>query len=102
MLCCCLQYEKPWDPKAPVLKTCNPNRMVAVSHTQPPQPVETGAEVIFTYDVKFTVSSTQLPICCEVHKRSLILPPPSLCSAQVKFSEVTVKYSSSQAITCIA
>uniref|UniRef100_A0A383W0F6 Transmembrane 9 superfamily member n=1 Tax=Tetradesmus obliquus TaxID=3088 RepID=A0A383W0F6_TETOB len=50
------QYEKPWDPKAPVLKTCNPNRMVAVSHTQPPQPVETGAEVIFTYDVKFTQS----------------------------------------------
>jgi hypothetical protein len=40
-----------------VLKTCNPNRMVAVSHTQPPQPVETGAEVIFTYDVKFTVSA---------------------------------------------
>lgn len=50
------QFEKPWDPKNPVLQTCNPNRMVAVSHTQPPQAVEPGAEVIFTYDVKFTVS----------------------------------------------
>lgn len=52
------QYEKPFDPKNLVLQTCNPNRMVAVSHTQPPQPVEPGAEVIFTYDVKFTVSDS--------------------------------------------
>ncbi|KAF8064568.1 TMN7 [Scenedesmus sp. PABB004] len=50
-------YEAPWDPRAPVLTTCNANRMVAVSHSQPPQPVERGAEVVFSYDVKFTQST---------------------------------------------
>ena len=50
------EYEAPWDKKNPVLNTCNPGRMIAVSHTQSPQAVEEGEEVIFTYDVKFTVS----------------------------------------------
>jgi transmembrane 9 superfamily protein 2/4 len=49
-------YEKPWDPAKPVLDTCNPGRMIAVSHSQPPQPVEAETEVIFTYDVRFTQS----------------------------------------------
>ena len=50
-------YEAPWDDKNPVLNTCNPSRNMAVSHTQIPQVVEEGEEVIFTYDVKFTVST---------------------------------------------
>lgn len=48
-------YEGSWDTALPSLSTCNPNRMVAVSHAQPPQLVAAGEEVIFTYDVKFTV-----------------------------------------------
>eukprot|EP00879_Flechtneria_rotunda_P022456 GHRR01023707.1.p1 GENE.GHRR01023707.1~~GHRR01023707.1.p1 ORF type:complete len:284 (+),score=67.63 GHRR01023707.1:208-1059(+) len=51
------EYEEPWDANKPTLNTCNPGRMIAVSHSLPPQPVEEGAEVIFTYDVKFTVGS---------------------------------------------
>eukprot|EP00879_Flechtneria_rotunda_P003817 GHRR01004057.1.p1 GENE.GHRR01004057.1~~GHRR01004057.1.p1 ORF type:complete len:639 (+),score=130.92 GHRR01004057.1:208-2124(+) len=50
------EYEEPWDANKPTLNTCNPGRMIAVSHSLPPQPVEEGAEVIFTYDVKFTES----------------------------------------------
>lgn len=50
------EYETPWDKNNPVLNTCNPGRMIAVSHSLPPQPVQEGVEVIFTYDVKYTVS----------------------------------------------
>jgi hypothetical protein len=49
-------YDKPWDSKSPTLKTCNPGSMVAVSHSLPPQSVDEGSEVIFTYDVKWSVS----------------------------------------------
>jgi hypothetical protein len=49
-------YEGTWDPKDPVLNTCHPGRSVPVSHTQRPQQVQEGAEVIFSYDVKYTVS----------------------------------------------
>jgi hypothetical protein len=38
-----------------VLKTCNAARMVPVSHSVSPQPVAENVEVIFSYDVKFTV-----------------------------------------------
>jgi hypothetical protein len=48
-------YDEPYDPKQPVLKTCNPARAIAVSHSLSPQPVSKGTEVIFSYDVKFTV-----------------------------------------------
>ncbi len=48
-------YDKPWDMANPTLKTCNPNRMVAVTHDQKLQPVGEGAEVIFTYDGRFEV-----------------------------------------------
>jgi transmembrane 9 superfamily member 2/4 len=48
-------YDKPWDAGNPSLKTCNPGRMISVSHSQPPLEVKEGNEVIFTYDVKFTV-----------------------------------------------
>ncbi|KAF8062046.1 TMN7 [Scenedesmus sp. PABB004] len=41
----------------PALSTCNPGRMIAVSHSQPPQQVGEGEEVVFTYDVKFTQST---------------------------------------------
>jgi transmembrane 9 superfamily member 2/4 len=51
-------YEAPWDAQNPILSTCNPARMVHVSHELPPQPVQEGAEVIFSYDVKFQVSNT--------------------------------------------
>lgn len=50
------EYDKPWDAKNPTMTTCNPARMIAVSHSLPPQPVEEGAEVVFTYDVKWSVS----------------------------------------------
>jgi transmembrane 9 superfamily protein 2/4 len=49
-------YDKPWDSKSPTLKTCNPGSAVAVSHSLPPQSVDEGSEVIFTYDVKWSVS----------------------------------------------
>eukprot|EP00798_Chlamydomonas_sp_ICE-L_P030680 gene30680-35704_t len=49
-------YEAPWDPATPVLKTCSPGRMVYVTHNLTPQPVEDGSEVIFSYDVKFVGS----------------------------------------------
>jgi len=52
------EYESPWDPKNPSLTTCNPGRMIAVSHSLPPQPAEEGSEVVFTYDVKWSVSNT--------------------------------------------
>ncbi len=50
------EYEKPYDKQSPVLNTCNPGRAVKVTHNQPPQPVQDGVEVIFTYDVMFAVS----------------------------------------------
>jgi transmembrane 9 superfamily protein 2/4 len=52
------EYDKPWDAKNPTMTTCNPARMIAVSHSLPPQPVDEGAEVVFTYDVKWSVSHT--------------------------------------------
>jgi transmembrane 9 superfamily protein 2/4 len=51
------EYESPYDKNNPDLKTCNPGRMVHVTHSLPPQSVEEGTEVIFTYDVIFQVSS---------------------------------------------
>ena len=51
------EVEGTWDFKKPALKTCNPSKMVAVSHNQPPQLVAKDESIIFTYDVKFTVSS---------------------------------------------
>jgi transmembrane 9 superfamily protein 2/4 len=53
-------YDHPWDEKKPVLNTCNPGRMIAVSHSLSPQEVRETAEIIFTYDVKFTVSNCQV------------------------------------------
>ncbi|GBF92602.1 hypothetical protein Rsub_05216 [Raphidocelis subcapitata] len=50
------EYEGAWNKGATVLSTCNAGRMVLVSHSQPPQEVKEGNEVIFTYDVKFTES----------------------------------------------
>lgn len=49
-------YEGSWDKSSPVLDTCNPGRMIYVTHNLPPQPVEAGQEVVFTYDVRFVVS----------------------------------------------
>lgn len=48
-------YEPPWDKASPILNTCNPGRMIYVTHQLPPQPVQEGVEVIFSYDVKFVV-----------------------------------------------
>ena len=72
-------YEPPWDKASPVLNTCNPGRMIYVTHNLPPQPVQEGVEVIFSYDVKFVVSGEQgrrcptslrgctcLQLCCSV------------------------------------
>eukprot|EP00798_Chlamydomonas_sp_ICE-L_P013447 gene13447-19305_t len=49
-------YEAPWDSSQTTFNTCNPGRMVYVTHNLPPQPVEDGAEVIFSYDAKFVTS----------------------------------------------
>jgi transmembrane 9 superfamily protein 2/4 len=49
-------YEQPWNPNKPILETCNPGRMKYVSYDQPPQVVEEGEEIIFTYDVLFQTS----------------------------------------------
>jgi transmembrane 9 superfamily protein 2/4 len=49
-------YEQPWNPVRPVLKTCNPGSMTYVTHGLPPQLVEENEEVIFTYDALFKVS----------------------------------------------
>ncbi len=49
------EYEPPYDKNNPDLKTCNPGRMVHVTHSLPPQQVDEGAEVVFTYDVIFQV-----------------------------------------------
>ncbi|GLI64024.1 hypothetical protein VaNZ11_007185 [Volvox africanus] len=50
------EYEAPWDKTSPILNTCNPGRMIYVTHSLPPQPVQEGVEVIFSYDVKFVAS----------------------------------------------
>ena len=49
-------YDNIFNAEKPELNTCNPGKKIAVSHTLSPQPVAEGTEVIFTYDVKFTVS----------------------------------------------
>lgn len=55
------EYDKPYDNKSPSLITCNPGKQIAVSHSLPPQPADEGSEVIFTYDVKWSVSTTARP-----------------------------------------
>ena len=54
-------YEPPWDKASPILNTCNPGRMIYVTHNLPPQPVQEGVEVIFSYDVKFVVRTPACP-----------------------------------------
>lgn len=51
------RYEGEWPAEgpAPPLLTCNPQRMAFVMHDAEPQVVETGEEVIFTYDTMFSV-----------------------------------------------
>ncbi|KAI5083006.1 hypothetical protein GOP47_0002749 [Adiantum capillus-veneris] len=53
------EYESPWDPSKPRFSTCNQNSKIYVSNSMPPQVVEEGQEVIFTYDVIFTESETK-------------------------------------------
>jgi transmembrane 9 superfamily protein 2/4 len=50
------EYESPWDKQSPTLNTCNPGRMIYVTHNLPPQGIQEGDEVIFSYDVKFVQS----------------------------------------------
>jgi len=50
------EYEQPWDPVKPILNTCNPGRMVWVTHGLAPQLVEENEEVVFSYDVIFKTS----------------------------------------------
>eukprot|EP00250_Pteridium_aquilinum_P014741 c22170_g2_i1 orf=115-1797(+) len=51
------EYEKPWDSSKPKFTTCNQNAKVYVSSSMPPQEVDEGQEIIFTYDVTFTESN---------------------------------------------
>ena len=67
-------YEGAWDKTSPVLDTCNPGRMIYVTHNLPPQPVSEGIEVIFTYDVRFVVSAQLCEECEECE------PPRALSS----------------------
>ncbi len=53
-------YEPPWDKASPILNTCNPGRMIYVTHQLPPQPVQEGVEVVFSYDVKFVVRAVRV------------------------------------------
>lgn len=53
------EYEV-WDPLNPRLGTCNPGRMVWVTHGLAPQLVEENEEVVFSYDVIFKVRHISL------------------------------------------
>eukprot|EP00250_Pteridium_aquilinum_P010150 c19180_g1_i1 orf=176-2110(+) len=53
------EYDKPWDPTKPRFTTCNQNSKVYVTNSMPPQAVEEGQEIIFTYDVTFMESDTK-------------------------------------------
>lgn len=48
-------YEGAFNEAAPELSTCNSGSMKFVTNKEPPQPVEEGGEVIYTYDVLFLV-----------------------------------------------
>jgi transmembrane 9 superfamily protein 2/4 len=52
-------YDGAWDKSSPVLDTCNPGRMTFVTHNLPPQPVADGAEIVFSYDVRFVASEVK-------------------------------------------
>jgi hypothetical protein len=69
------EYELPYDKNNPDLKTCNPGRMVHVTHSLPPQSVEEGAEVIFTYDVIFQVGGLPPAGCRRAPRAPVPLPP---------------------------
>jgi hypothetical protein len=53
-----VKHEYEDDKKT--LKTCNPAKQVTVTDQLHPQPIDQGSEVIFTYDVKFTVRKYNL------------------------------------------
>ncbi|KAH7422147.1 hypothetical protein KP509_13G093100 [Ceratopteris richardii] len=50
------RYEGQWDPAKPRFTTCNQNSKIYVTTTMPPQVVEEGEKIIFTYDVNFKES----------------------------------------------
>eukprot|EP01024_Parvocaulis_polyphysoides_P067001 TRINITY_DN7937_c0_g1_i1.p1 TRINITY_DN7937_c0_g1~~TRINITY_DN7937_c0_g1_i1.p1 ORF type:complete len:680 (-),score=89.67 TRINITY_DN7937_c0_g1_i1:458-2362(-) len=52
------KYDLPWeDSEHMKLETCHPGKQVRVEHSQKPQEVEAGKEIIFTYDVLFQNSN---------------------------------------------
>ncbi|XVF88757.1 hypothetical protein PTKIN_Ptkin19aG0077200 [Pterospermum kingtungense] len=57
------EYEGPWNEKNPGLLTCNPRtKGVIVNHSlDVPQRIETGAGVVFTYDVSFKETDYRPP-----------------------------------------
>ena len=48
-------YDSPLEEDKPVLNTCHPGRMKGVTHSNEPQLLRDGEEVIFSYDVLFEV-----------------------------------------------
>ena len=50
------EFEK-WDGVKTTLKTCNQATKVSVTNRQAPQEVVAGGDIVFTYDVKFVVST---------------------------------------------
>ena len=53
------QYEGTLDTANPHLLTCAPASMRHVKHDDEPQAIQEGDEVVFTYDVLWTVRATR-------------------------------------------
>jgi len=49
------QFEGQWNDKNTRLITCDPHASKLVTNSDTPQEVESGKEIIFTYDVGFEV-----------------------------------------------
>jgi transmembrane 9 superfamily member 2/4 len=59
------RYDGEWPATGPLppLLTCNPQRMEFVRHDAEPQVVQADEEIIFTYDIMFTVRTSLLLLC---------------------------------------
>lgn len=68
-------YEGKWpdndnsNNNLPALATCNPASATAASHAQAPQPIKTGEEVIFTYDVRYAPSDIRWAVRWDTYLR---------------------------------
>jgi hypothetical protein len=65
-----------WAKEKTILKTCNQATKEFVTNRQPPQEVVAGGEIVFSYDVKFVVSTPG---------RSALLLICSFCSLRISY-----------------